>query len=83
MRITTKSYLNNLSKPEIESLILKRIESVNGRELKPFTLSAIEQIYEITGGFPREVIKICDRLIKEAALNNISTINNTFVNQVI
>jgi len=83
MRITTKTYLNTLTKPEIESLILKRIESVNGRELKPFSLSAINRIYEITGGFPREVIKICDKLIKEAALNNISTINTSFVDQVI
>lgn len=83
MRITTKSYLNNLSRSEVESLILKRIESVNGRELKPFTSSAVDQIYEITGGFPREIIKTCDKLIKEAALNNVPLIEKNFVNQVI
>lgn len=83
MRITTKTYLNNLSRSEVEALILKRIESVNGNELKPFSLNAIDRIHEITGGFPREIIKICDRLIKEAALNNVSTINSSFVDEVI
>jgi type II secretory pathway predicted ATPase ExeA/predicted transcriptional regulator len=83
MRVTTKTYLKNLSRSEIESLIFKRIESVNGKELKPLSSSAIDRIYEITGGFPREVIKICDRLIKEAASKNLSTINNSFVDQVI
>ena len=83
MRMTTKTYLNNLSGPEVKALILKRIESVNDNELKPFSLDAINRIHEITGGFPREIIKICDRIIKEAALNNISIINTSFVDQVI
>jgi len=83
MRITTKTYLNNLSKPELESLILKRIENVDGDGLKPFSSNSIDRIYEITGGFPREVIKMCDKLIKEAALKNIITINASFVDQII
>jgi len=83
MRITTKTYLDNLSKPEVESLISKRIENVDGNGLKPFSYNSIDRIYEITGGFPREIIKTCDKLIKQAALKNITTINASFIDQVI
>jgi len=83
MRVTTKTYLNSLSKPEVESLILKRIENVDGNGLNPFIPNSIERIYEVTGGFPREIIKICDKLIKEAVLKNITTISTSFIDQVI
>ena len=83
MRITTKNYLNNLSKTETESLIQKRIENSGGEGLKPFSAESIERIYEITGGFPREIIKICDQLVKEAAEKNITSINKSFIDQVI
>jgi len=83
MRITTKCYLNILNKPEIESLILKRIENVDGEGLKPFTTEAINKIFEITGGFPREVIKTCDVLVKNAAEKNISIINQSFIDEIL
>jgi len=83
MRITTKTCLNNLSEPEVESLISKRIENVGGDGFKPFSPDSINRIFQLTGGFPREIIKICDKLIKEAALKNITTINSSFVDQVI
>lgn len=83
MRINTKIYLNSLSKSETESLIMKRIENVGGDGLKPFTSESVERIFEITGGFPREIIKSCDKLIKKAAKKNISIINKTFVDQVL
>lgn len=83
MRLTTKTYLNNLSRSETESLIQKRIENSGGEGLKPFTPEAIDRIYEITGGFPREIIKNCDNLIKIAAERNISNINKSFIDQVI
>jgi predicted ATPase len=83
MRITTKTYLNNLSKNETESLIQKRIENSCGEGLGPFSNDAVERIYEITGGFPREIIKICDKLVKEAAEKNITSINKNFIDQVI
>lgn len=83
MRITTKTYLNTLTKPETESLILKRIENAGGEGLKPFTSEAVDKIFEVTGGFPREIIKICDRLVKEAAEKNIAIINQSFIDQVL
>ncbi|MCX6821478.1 MAG: AAA family ATPase [Candidatus Aenigmarchaeota archaeon] len=83
MRITTKTYLNNLSRPETETLIQKRIENSGGEGLKPFASDAVDRIYEITGGFPREIIKTCDKLVKEAAEKNITNINRSFIDQVI
>jgi type II secretory pathway predicted ATPase ExeA len=83
MRITTKTYLNSLSKTEMESLIMKRIECAGGDGLNPFTSDAINKIFEITNGFPREVIKICDKLIREAAEKNISNINQTLVEECV
>jgi len=83
MRINTKVYLSSLSKSETESLIMKRIENVGGDGLKPFTSESVDKIFEITGGFPREIIKSCDKLIKDAAGKNISSISKSFVDQVL
>jgi len=83
MRITTKTHLNTLSKSETQSLILKRIESVGGDGLKPFASNTIERIFEITSGFPREIIKTCDRLVREASRKNISSIDRNLVDEII
>ena len=83
MRINTKVYLNSLSRLETESLIMKRIENVGGDELKPFSSESIDRLFEITGGFPREIIKSCDTLIKNAAEKNISNISKLFVDQIL
>jgi len=83
MRITTKEYLDSLSKTETESLINKRIEDVGGDGIKPFSAEAVNKIFEITGGFPREIIKICDKLIRLAAEKNITNINQAFVEEII
>jgi type II secretory pathway predicted ATPase ExeA len=83
MRISTKVYLNSLSRSETESLIVKRIENTGSEGLRPFTSESVDRIFEITGGFPREIIKSCDKLVKNAAEKNISTISKTFVDQIL
>ena len=83
MRVVTKVYLESLSDVETESLIRKRIESVGGKGLGPFSPEAVIRIFEITGGFPREIIKACDKLVRVAAEKNISSINRSFVDQVL
>ncbi len=81
MRVNTRVYLDSLTEVETESLIQKRIDRVNGDGIKPFTREAVIKIYEITGGFPREIIKVCDHLVREAAKKNITTISQSFVEQ--
>ena len=83
MRFTTKVFLNSLDRVETEDLIRKRIDKAGGDGIKPFTIDAIQEIYRVTGGFPREVIKICDKLVREAAMRNITTITPQFVYQVV
>lgn len=65
-RITTRIELTSLSESETKEMIRKRIESVGGQGISPFTDSALEKIYFRTGGFPREVLKLCDRLMHSA-----------------
>jgi len=83
MRINTKTYLNNLTRSETESLISKRIVSVGGDDINPFNTEVIDKIFETTGGFPREIIKTCDKLVSEAAGRNILNINSSFFDEVI
>ena len=73
-RITTRINLISLDKSETKELIKKRIESVGGKGILPFTEDAIGRIYEKTGGFPREVLKLCDRLVNSALEKNLDAI---------
>ncbi len=65
-RIVTKTELISLTKEETTELIRKRIASVGGKDLRPFNADIISEIYEKTGGFPREVIRICNDLVNKA-----------------
>jgi len=65
-RITTRITLTALSESETKELIKKRIEDAGGKGVLPFTSEAVKKIYKRTGGFPREVLKFCDRLLSSA-----------------
>ncbi|MFP4116115.1 MAG: AAA family ATPase [Candidatus Aenigmatarchaeota archaeon] len=65
-RITTKVELTTLTEEETRDLIERRIERWGGEDLGPFTEGCVKQIYDRTGGFPREVLKVCDKLINRA-----------------
>ncbi len=78
-RVNTRVELASLTKSETRELIKKRIEWAGGDDIKPFTSETIERIYEKTGGFPREVIRMCNDLVQKAMENNISTIDMNFL----
>ncbi len=80
-RITTRITLNSLSKSETSELIQKRIESVGGKDHIPFTDDAIEKIYQRTGGFPREVLKLSDRLVSTALEKNLQNIDSSLIEE--
>ncbi|MCD6403547.1 MAG: AAA family ATPase [Candidatus Aenigmarchaeota archaeon] len=82
MRVTTKVSLGSLSRTETEDLIRKRIDKAGGDGIKPFTIESIDEIFKVTGGFPREIIKLCDTLIREAFKKNLSTITPQLVYEV-
>ncbi|MBU0530301.1 MAG: AAA family ATPase [Candidatus Aenigmatarchaeota archaeon] len=80
-RITTRIELTNLNKSEMRELIKKRIESAGGNDISPFTQDTIDFIYERTGGFPREVLRLCNELTEKAAEKNITNIDLDFVKE--
>ncbi|MBI4015325.1 MAG: AAA family ATPase [Candidatus Aenigmarchaeota archaeon] len=69
-RVTSRITLTSLSKEDTRKLIQKRIEAAGGTGIKPFTDSAVDIIYQRTGGFPREVMKFCDKLVYDAVEKN-------------
>lgn len=78
-RVNTRVELTNLTKSETRELIKMRIEWSGGDDIKPFTSETIEYLYEKTGGFPREVIRMCNDLVKKAIESNISTVDMNFL----
>jgi general secretion pathway protein A len=80
-RVGTKIELTTLTKTETREFIKKRITHIGGDDIKPFTSGTVDYIYQRTGGFPREVLRICSELVTEAVEKNISTIDNDFINE--
>lgn len=77
-RVTLDIELNGLSKDDTIELIRKRIESAGGRNLEPFSYDTINEIYRRTGGFPREVIKMCNHLVHQAIERNSQAIDISY-----
>ena len=73
-RITTRVELRALKREDTRMLIQKRVESVGGSGINPFSDSAVDAIFRKTGGFPREVIKLCDKLVKDAVAKDYGSI---------
>ena len=73
-RITEKIELNALTREEVEELIRKRITYAGGEDIKPFTYNIIDYVYNRTGGFPRDVILLCNRLLNLGAEKNLEFI---------
>ena len=73
-RIILESYIEHLSLEETRDLIKKRIESVGGQEIKPFTNEAIENIFKMSKGRPRMILKVCDWVMTDAIRNNLEVI---------
>jgi type II secretory pathway predicted ATPase ExeA len=80
-RVETRIELSNLTKAETRELIKKRIENEGGEDIKPFTANAVEYIYERTGGFPREILRICNDLVQKALRKNITIIDLDFLKE--
>jgi len=65
-RISTRADLLSLTKEETSELIKKRVQSVGG--LGTEFSHVADHIYNYTGGFPREVIRLCDILVNNAIM---------------
>ncbi len=74
-RVTGHVELTSLSRVEVEELVCKRIEFAGGSGTGPFSSGALDVIYQKTGGFPRNVLKMCDDLIRSGAEQGVRTID--------
>jgi type II secretory pathway predicted ATPase ExeA len=73
-RIILEVYLEHLSLEETRDMIKKRIEDAGGKDVKPFTNEAIENIYKMSRGRPRMILKVCDWVMTDAIRNNLDVI---------
>jgi type II secretory pathway predicted ATPase ExeA len=73
-RIIQEVVLHHLTLEETSELIRKRIEEAGGSGFGPFTADSIENIFKMTNGVPRLILKVCDWVITEAIHNNLETI---------
>ncbi|MFQ5648118.1 MAG: AAA family ATPase, partial [Candidatus Aenigmatarchaeota archaeon] len=80
-RVSIQVKLSSLSKPETRELIKRRIEGIGGDDIKPFTSDVVEHIHSRTGGFPREVLKLCDELVQKATEKGISTVDSDLLEE--
>jgi len=82
-RATDVVRLDSLDRDDTLELIRKRVEHVGGRSTEPFTQDAIIKVYEETGGFPREVLRVCNDAVVRAANNDGSIIDTEDIEAVI
>ena len=80
-RVSTGIELTNLSKSETRELIKRRIENVGGDDIRPFTQDAIDVIYDRTGGYPREILRVCSDSVQKAFRRSITTIDSGFLEE--
>jgi type II secretory pathway predicted ATPase ExeA len=80
-RINFQVHLSNLTKSETREMIKRRIESYGGEDIRPFTYNTIDFIFNQTGGFPREILRVCDELVQKAMNRNITTIDLDFLKE--
>lgn len=73
-RIIKEVVLQHLSLEETTELIKKRIEDAGGTGIEPFTPPAIENVFKMTSGIPRTILKVCDWVVAEAIHQNLDKI---------
>jgi type II secretory pathway predicted ATPase ExeA/ribosomal protein L40E len=76
-RIVQQVTLDHLSLAETSELIEKRISDAGGTGLLPFTPEAVENVYKMSQGIPRLILKICDWVVTEAIHHNLDIIRVT------
>ena len=74
-RVSLDITIEPLNKNQSVELIKKRISLANGSMIDPFTADCIELVHRQSGGFPREIIKICNNLINRAIEQDITIID--------
>jgi len=80
-RVVSRVELGSLTKSETRELIKRRIEMAGGEDIRPFSHNIIDYVYDRTGGFPREVLRVCNELSIKAMEKSITTIDTDFLKE--
>ncbi|MGQ4834637.1 MAG: AAA family ATPase [Candidatus Asgardarchaeia archaeon] len=75
--------LSLLTPEEIKEMIIKRIQSVGGTGIEPFTEDALDLIAEASGGAPREALKICGTALIKAITTELDKIDRSVIEEVV
>ncbi|HEV7902672.1 MAG TPA: AAA family ATPase [Pyrinomonadaceae bacterium] len=78
-RAVTVMTLDQLTLDETQSMIEHRV-SVAGRPEQLFEPDAIREVYRVSKGVPREIIKLCRSALTTAAINDLDTVPADVVN---
>lgn len=78
-RAVTVMTLDPLTLDETQSMIVHRV-SVAGRPEQLFEPDAIREVYRVSKGVPREIIKLCRAALTTAAINDLDTVPADVVN---
>ncbi len=81
-RIAIKCHLESLTKEDTGNYISHRLK-VAGREEPLFTEKAIRTIYEISGGIPRRINRLCDLCLLNGFGKEVEIIDEKIVNEEI
>lgn len=81
-RVIASYHLGPLNLEETGAYILHRLEVVGWNRDPIFDSSAVETIFQITGGIPRQINTLCNRLMLNACLEEQHTIDVKAVVQV-
>ncbi len=73
-RMVLETTIDHLNLEETRDLIRKRIESVGGNDIKPLTDEAVENIFNLSKGRPRMILKVCDWVMTDAIRKNLDVI---------
>jgi putative secretion ATPase (PEP-CTERM system associated) len=82
-RIIASYHLDPLSAEETEKYILHRLQLVGWKQDPAFSEGVFHMIYEFTGGVPRRINAMCDRLMLFGCLEEMHELNKDAVLSVI
>ena len=81
-RVSVHATLNGMSAIEIEKYIRSRIEQGGTGNFVRFDVKAVKVIEELSGGIPRRINQICERLLTTAEDRKIRLITKEFACEV-
>jgi general secretion pathway protein A len=82
-RVVTSYHLGALLEDEVSSYVRHRLLLAGWSDRPRFSHDVFEIIYSNSGGIPRQVNLICDRLLLEACLDNLAEVTTTVADRVI